>query len=97
MEILTTKQAADILGITQRRINALIQAGKLPAQVFGGVYMIQESDLALVSDRKAGRPKKEGTAEASPPTKTPANRTTGQKKASVEEPRKATKKPGGKS
>jgi excisionase family DNA binding protein len=59
MEFLTTKQAAERLGITPRRVQALVTAGKLPASKFGRDYMIKESDLKLVEDRKVGRPKKE--------------------------------------
>ena len=59
MELLTTKQAAEKLGITPRRVQALVTAGRLPATKFGRDYMIKESDLKLVQDRKVGRPKKE--------------------------------------
>jgi excisionase family DNA binding protein len=58
MEFLTTKQAAEKLGITPRRVQALIEAGKLPATKFGRDYSIKEKDLKLVEDRKVGRPKK---------------------------------------
>jgi excisionase family DNA binding protein len=56
MEMLTTQQAAQRLNVSIRRVNALIQTGRLPAQKFGQVYMIKESDLKLVEDRKVGRP-----------------------------------------
>ena len=59
MELLTTKQAAERLGITPRRVQALIEAGRLPSTKFGRDYMIKEADLKLVEDRKVGRPKKE--------------------------------------
>ena len=58
MDFLTTKQVAGRLGITPRRVQALIEAGKLPAQKFGRDYMIKEKDLSLVKDRKVGRPRK---------------------------------------
>jgi excisionase family DNA binding protein len=58
MDLLTTKQAAEKLGITPRRVQALIEAGRLPAQKFGRDYMIKEKDLKLVEDRKVGRPRK---------------------------------------
>lgn len=58
MEFLTTKQAAEKLGITPRRVQALIEARRLPAQKFGRDYMIREKDLKFVEDRKVGRPKK---------------------------------------
>jgi excisionase family DNA binding protein len=59
MEFLTTKEAAQKLGITPRRVVALVTAGRLPAQKFGRDYMIKEADLKLVEDRRVGRPKKE--------------------------------------
>jgi excisionase family DNA binding protein len=59
MNYLTTKQAAERLGITPRRVQALIEAKRLPAQKFGRDYQIREIDLKLVENRKHGRPKKE--------------------------------------
>jgi excisionase family DNA binding protein len=58
MDFLTTKQVADHLGVTIRRIQALVTSGRLPAQKFGRDYMIKEKDLKLVENRKVGRPKK---------------------------------------
>ena len=58
MDFLTTKQAAERLGITPRRVQALIEVGRLPAQKFGRDYMIKPQDLKLVENRKVGRPKK---------------------------------------
>jgi hypothetical protein len=34
----------------------MILAGRLPAEKFGHVHMIREEDLALVGNRKPGRP-----------------------------------------
>ena len=59
----TVKRAAEILGISPRRVHALIEDGRIPVERFGNVFAIKESDLALVSDRPVGRPKKEGAAE----------------------------------
>jgi excisionase family DNA binding protein len=56
--ILTTAEAAERLGITPRRLRALVKVGKLPAEKFGTAYMINEKDLAKVKDRKPGRPKR---------------------------------------
>jgi excisionase family DNA binding protein len=58
MDFLTTKQVAEKLGITPRRVQALIEVGKLPAQKFGRDYFIKEKDLKLVEHRKVGRPRK---------------------------------------
>jgi excisionase family DNA binding protein len=58
MDFLTTKQVAEKLGVTPRRVQALVTAGKLPAIKIGRDYLIKEKDLKLVEDRKIGRPKK---------------------------------------
>jgi excisionase family DNA binding protein len=58
MAFLTTKEAADKLGVTIRMVQLLVQSGRLPATKFRGDYMIKEADLKLVENRKVGRPKK---------------------------------------
>lgn len=58
MNVLTTKEAAEKLGVSVRRVIALIEAKRLPASRFGNAYSIKESDIELVRERKAGRPKK---------------------------------------
>lgn len=58
MERLTTKQASEILGVSQRRVIALIEQGKLKADKFASVYTIAEKDLEAVRSRKNGRPPK---------------------------------------
>jgi len=59
MNMLTTKEAGERPGITVQRIHALIKDGRLPAQKFGRDYLIKESDLRLVEERKPGRPSKQ--------------------------------------
>ena len=58
MSLLTTKDAADRLGVTVQRVHALIKDERLPAQRLGRDYVIREEDLALVAERPTGRPKK---------------------------------------
>jgi excisionase family DNA binding protein len=58
MKTLTTQEAAKRLGVTVRRVNDLITAGRLPAARFGRAYMIKEADLKLVESRPPGRPRK---------------------------------------
>ncbi len=60
---LSTTQAGERLNVSRRRVIALIEQGKLPAEKFSNVYMINEKDLALVENRKAGRPKKEAAKQ----------------------------------
>jgi len=59
MEYLTTKEVAEKLGVSLRRVQAMIERGGLPATKFGRDYMIRERDLKLVENRKVGRPKKD--------------------------------------
>jgi excisionase family DNA binding protein len=63
MALLTTRQAAERLGISIPRIHQLINEGLLPAEKIGRDYVIREEDLKLAKDRpKAGRPPKAETA-----------------------------------
>lgn len=64
-KLLSTSQAAEILGVDDSRVRQLILSGRLPSMQVGRAHLIKESDLALVAERKAGRPKKEGVANSS--------------------------------
>lgn len=68
-ELISTKEAAERLGIHQTRVQVLIRSGRLPATLIGGTYLIRKSDLALVAERKPGRPSKpksDDTADTEP-------------------------------
>ena len=54
--LISTQQAADLLGITSRRVRALIASGKLPAQRVGRDWLINPKHLDF--DRTPGRPSK---------------------------------------
>jgi excisionase family DNA binding protein len=58
-DLISTKEASEKLNVSMRRIQALISSGRLPSQKIGNSHVIKESDLALVAERKVGRPKKE--------------------------------------
>jgi excisionase family DNA binding protein len=57
-KLLSVKESAEILGVNRQRIQALITEERLPAQKIGNSYVIKESDLELVKERKTGRPSK---------------------------------------
>jgi excisionase family DNA binding protein len=57
-KLLTTREAADKLGITHGRVRQMVADGHLPAQRMGRDNFIKESDLPLVAERKRGRPPK---------------------------------------
>jgi excisionase family DNA binding protein len=63
MKLVTVTEAAKILGVHRSRVHALIQSERLPAQRVGAVYVIKERDLALVTERKIGRPKRSLAAQ----------------------------------
>jgi excisionase family DNA binding protein len=63
MKMLTTREAADKLGVSDTRIRQMILSGRLPASQFGKAHVIKEDDLKLVADRKPGRPAKPKTAK----------------------------------
>jgi excisionase family DNA binding protein len=96
--LLSTKETADRLGVGVSRIQAMIRDKRLPAQKMGRDWFISETDLALVADRKPGRPPK-SKEEASEP---PAAAATGAAEVATEpktaKPKKAkpTKKAGAK-
>ena len=54
--VITTKEAAERLKVSVRRVQALIAAGRLPAEKIGKTFAIKESDLKAVKGRKNGRP-----------------------------------------
>ena len=60
MNLLTTNQAAERLGVSVRRVRALISEGSLKAHQLGREYAIEESALADVKVYgKPGRPAKQ--------------------------------------
>jgi excisionase family DNA binding protein len=55
---ITTAEAASRLGISRRRVLALIHDGRLSAVRFGRDWLIRPAGLAAVAERRPGRPKK---------------------------------------
>lgn len=60
-KLLTTREVSERLGISMRRVRALIEAGQLPSKQYGRDHLIKESDLKIVEDRKPGRPLKDNS------------------------------------
>jgi excisionase family DNA binding protein len=58
VSLIGTKEAAERLGVSQQRVQALIKSGQLPAEKVGRDWLINEKDLEKVSERKTGRPPK---------------------------------------
>lgn len=60
-ELLDAKETAELLGVTDRRVRALIKQKKLAAQKIGNSWAINKLDalkLQPKATRKAGRPVK---------------------------------------
>ena len=62
-KMLTTPEVAKRLGVTTRRVLALIKDGRLPSKQYGRDHLIKESDLHLVTERKPGRPRRSSKSE----------------------------------
>lgn len=60
-KLLSVPEAAEQLGVSRWRVNQFINEGRLPARKVGRSYVILESDLELVRERKPGRPFKSKT------------------------------------
>jgi excisionase family DNA binding protein len=52
----TTAQLAALLGISQRRVQALIRSRKIPHQKISATFLISSDQLAGLRDRLPGRP-----------------------------------------
>lgn len=59
INLISTKEAAEKLDLSIRRVQTLITSGRLPARKIGNSYIVREKDLDLVKDRTPGRPSKE--------------------------------------
>ena len=58
MKLLTTSEAAEKLGVSERRVRQLINEGKIEAHKLGRDFAIEETVLEKVKTYgKAGRPK----------------------------------------
>jgi excisionase family DNA binding protein len=69
-ETLTTPEAAAELGVSVRRVEALIKAGRLRARKAGRYWLIRRADLDPVRVRvRTGRPPKEPAPPAKPAPK----------------------------
>ena len=63
--LLTVNEVADELGLGAHRVREFVRAGRLVGVVkLGRDWMIPESSLDAVRERKTGRPRKEGDSEA---------------------------------
>jgi excisionase family DNA binding protein len=57
MKIIGTTEAGRRLGVSDARVRALIESGRLKAVKIGGAWLIDPKDLDAVKERKVGRPK----------------------------------------
>jgi excisionase family DNA binding protein len=71
---ISVTEAAGRLGISRQRVLRLIRDKRIRARRAANIYLIREVDLALVADRKPGRPKKADKADATEVTRNPRRR-----------------------
>jgi excisionase family DNA binding protein len=64
MALITTSEAAERLGVHITRVQQFIRSKRLPAEKVGRDWLIEEKDLALVGERKTGRPPKAESAKS---------------------------------
>ncbi len=64
---LTTPEVARELGVSLRRVQALIRDGRLRARRFGRAWMVAPTDLDAVRLRPPGRPKRATDATKTAP------------------------------
>lgn len=57
-EFIPTRDAADLLGVTPRRVLQLIEESRLPAIKVGPIFLMRRSDVARLPGRPPGRPRK---------------------------------------
>lgn len=66
MALITTAEAAQRLGVTDRRVRQMIKDNLLQGQKVGRDYLIDEDSLEAAKERpKPGRPAKEAAAKPS--------------------------------
>jgi len=58
-KLLSVKDAAEALELSEQRIKQLIYEERLKAEKVGNQWIILESDLKLVENRQTGRPPKD--------------------------------------
>lgn len=59
-DLIDVSEAAAIIGVSRRRVQAMCKSGRLPAALVGNSYVIRRADAERVRDeeREAGRPHK---------------------------------------
>lgn len=51
-EYMTTYDVAELLGVSRRRVNAMITAGVLKSDVFNGTHLIRRADVDAEIERR---------------------------------------------
>ena len=57
-ELIPARIAAEMKGVTRRRILQYIAQNRLPARKVGPIFLIRRGDLDLVTPLRRGRPRK---------------------------------------
>ena len=55
IEYLTTEEAANVIGVSRRRVAQMIDDGTLPSKRFGGAYQIARDDAEHARNHRVSR------------------------------------------
>lgn len=60
-DFITTKEAANLIGVSVKQIQVWLKAGRIPAKKYGPNWLIKNEDVAefAVKERQPGRPRKQ--------------------------------------
>src|SRR5262245_20460211 len=84
---LSTKEVAESLGVSLRRVQQLIKSGRLPARQFGRDWLVNPVDFAQFKPKPRGRP------ATSPPPSVPPTPGSTQEEQSTEKDTQASSLP----
>ncbi len=72
-DLVSTKEAAVILGMTQETVSRLVKKGKLEGQKLGGFFVVTRTSVEIYITTTNGKCKNDPTRKISPAEKARAN------------------------
>lgn len=72
-ELLSTRDAAIILGMTQETVSRLIKKGKLEGEKLGGFFVVTRTSVEIYATTTNGKSKNDPTRKMFPADKAKAN------------------------
>jgi len=68
-DLLTAPQTADLLGVSARRVHQLREAGELPADRLGGIWLFWRREVDRLAAERAADPPRPGRPPAAKKSK----------------------------